>query len=103
MYVPCEHCGFDTEEDCKNCHLGIMEMESDDQVKKRFDSARIERMARFIAAQKHSGVDFWDGKSSGDYSGELSEREKKSYREEAKRFLAIADGKTFAELCEEEE
>jgi hypothetical protein len=28
MYVPCEHCGFDTEEDCKNCHLGILEMES---------------------------------------------------------------------------
>lgn len=28
MYIPCEHCGFDTEEDCKNCHLGILEKES---------------------------------------------------------------------------
>lgn len=29
MYIPCEHCGFDTEEHCKDCLMGILEKESE--------------------------------------------------------------------------
>lgn len=71
-YDPCECCGHD--------------------INAADDPARIERMARFIAKNTHSGVDFWDGKSGGEYSGEYDEREKEHYRYLAKRFLNVADG-----------
>ena len=46
MYDPCEHCGFDTEEHCKDCLLGILEMESEKHSKAMNDPGRVEKAAK---------------------------------------------------------